>query len=216
MDGINMKVIIPLLLCVALALSSVGCSSTPSTSLVSNTASSSSAPVSSSAPTSSSVSSQAEIKVDNGVLSDTITFPSSLFEGQSIDAIKADAAKSGVTDVTKNKDGSVTYKMSKATHQKMIDDTKQTTVGAFNKMKNSTDSSYIKDITYNNNFTEVTLIIDKSTYDDSLSDVLTFNVGMQTYFYQVINGVKSESIKTTIKFQDQKTKKVFETAVYPD
>lgn len=137
-------------------------------------------------------------------------------KGQSIKDIKASATKQGITDVTQNEDGSVTYKMTKATHQKLIDNTKQATSESLNKLKSSKDFPYIKDISYNDNFTKVTLIIDKSSYEDTYKEILALDVGLQTYFYQVINGTKENSIKTTIDLQDQKSKKVFDTITYPE
>ena len=136
-------------------------------------------------------------------------------KGQDIKTIKANAAKDGITDVVQNKDGSVTYKMTKAAHQKMIDSTKQTTTEAFGKLKGSKDFPYVKDITYNDDFSNITLVIDKTKYEDSYKDILAMDVGLQAYFYQLIIGTKEDNMKIDINFQDIKTKEVFYTQVYP-
>lgn len=59
---------------------------------------------------------------------DSVTLPASLFVGQNLDEIKAEAQKSGVESTVQNKDGSVTYKMTKDAHQQLLINTRQKTI----------------------------------------------------------------------------------------
>jgi len=57
------------------------------------------------------------LEVDKGLLAVEVTISATFMEGEDIDNVVAEAKKDGIKDVTKNEDGSVTYKMSKAEHK---------------------------------------------------------------------------------------------------
>lgn len=137
-------------------------------------------------------------------------------KGEDIATIKADAAKDGITDVTQNEDGSVTYKMTKAAHQKMIDETKQETIENINKFKNDSSFPGIKDIKNENDLSKITILMDKSKYDETTEYMLVFDVGTEIYFYRIIEGDNATSQKVEFDFVDQATNKNFKTVAYPD
>lgn len=152
---------------------------------------------------------------------DTVTLPASLFVGQNLDDIKADAQKSGVESIVPNKDGSVTYKMSKDARQLLLLDTRQKTIRALRKFQNGSDFSFIHDIIYSNDFSEITLVVDKSQYDkqkvyDALCDSsLLSEIGNAVSAYQIVGGASAGSVKTTLRYRDRKTNQMFKTALYP-
>lgn len=152
---------------------------------------------------------------------DTVTLPASLFVGQNLDDIKADAQKSGVESVVPNKDGSVTYKMSKDAHQQLLIDTRQKTIQALRKFQNCSDFPFIHGLLYSNDFSEITLLVDKSEYDtqkvyDALCDSsLLFEIGSAVSAYQIVGGASAGSVKTTLRYRDRKTNQMFKTALYP-
>ncbi|MED4229396.1 hypothetical protein, partial [Neobacillus cucumis] len=155
------------------------------------------------------------VQVDKGFLSVTLTLPASMFEGQNIDQVIADAQKKGIK-ATKNADGSVTYKMSKAQHKEMIQEMKKSVIETINDTKSGKDYSSIKDITYNDDFSEFTLIVNKSDYENSMDGFAVLGLGMSGMMYQLFTGVKPEDYKVTIDVKDEATQKVFDQVVYPD
>ena len=96
------------------------------------------------------------LNVDKGLLNVEVTLPASFFEGQDIDTVIADVENEGIK-VTKNDDGSLTYKMSKAKHKKMMKEMGTSIAEGLEEMKSSEDYPSIKDITHNKDFTEFTI-----------------------------------------------------------
>ncbi|MGG1674175.1 hypothetical protein ACIFOT_00325 [Neobacillus sp. NRS-1170] len=156
-----------------------------------------------------------QVDVDKGLLSVKITLPVSMFEGQDIDQVIADAKKEGI-EVTKNQDGSLTYKMSKAQHKKMMKEMKENITKTVEETKNSKDYASIKDITYNDDISEFTVEVDKEAYENSMDGFVALGLGMSGMMYQLFNGVDPNHYKVTIYIKDQASQKVFDQIVYPD
>jgi hypothetical protein len=152
-------------------------------------------------------------------LTDTVTLPASLFAGQSLDDIRAAAQKSGVENVVQNKDGSVTYKMSKAVRQQLVIDTRQQTIRTLRGFQNGGDFPFVQNVLYSNDFSEITLVVDKSQYDTlreydaSCDSSLLSRIGVSVTAYQTVNG--AAPVKATLRYRDRKTNQMFKTALYP-
>ena len=156
------------------------------------------------------------VDVEKGLFNVEITLPASMFEGQDINKIIADVEKEGIK-VTKNEDESLTNKMSKAKHKEMMKEMKANIIDVVNETKqNKEDYKSIKDITYNDSFTEFTMVVDKAAYENSMDGFAAFGLGMAGMMYQLYNGVKSEDTRVTIFLKDQATQKQFDQIVYPD
>jgi PBP1b-binding outer membrane lipoprotein LpoB len=112
-----------------------------------------------------------QVNVDKGLLSVTITLPASMFEDQNVDQAIEDAKKEGIT-ATKNSDGSVTYKMSKKKHKEMMQEMKTSVIKTIDDTKSGKDFPSIKDVTYNNDFSEFTLVVDKEHMKIAWTDLL--------------------------------------------
>ncbi|MCP3739461.1 hypothetical protein [Rossellomorea sp. BNER] len=156
------------------------------------------------------------VDVDKGLINVEITIPASMFEGEDIDTVIANAKKEGITKVTKNEDGSLTYKMSKAKHKEMMKELETNLLATIEETKNSGDYQSIKDITHNNSFSEFTLVVDKGAYENSMDGFASFGLGMLGMMYQLYNGVDPDDYKVTIFIKDQSTQEVFDEIVYPD
>ncbi|MFF3024559.1 hypothetical protein ACFVRR_18210 [Gottfriedia sp. NPDC057948] len=155
------------------------------------------------------------VAVDKGLFNVKITLPATMFEGDDINKVIADAEKEGIK-VTKNTDGSLTYKMSKSQHKKMMKGIREEIIKTVNATKESKDFVSLKDITYNNDFSEFTLIVDKSAYENSMDGLAAFTFGMSGMMYQLYNGVEPDDYKVTILVKDQATQKEINKIVYPD
>ncbi|WP_026562729.1 hypothetical protein [Bacillus sp. J37] len=156
------------------------------------------------------------VDVKKGLLNVEVTLPASMFEGEDIDTVIADAKKEGVKEVTKNEDGSLTYKMSKAKHKEMMEELKTGILETIEETKNSEDYVSIKDITYNDSFSEFTLVVEKSAYEDSMDGFAAFGLGISGMYYQLYNGVNPDEYKVTIFLKDEASQEVFDEIVYPD
>ncbi|SDZ05344.1 hypothetical protein SAMN05421736_105241 [Evansella caseinilytica] len=156
------------------------------------------------------------ISVDKGQETVEITLPASLVEGQDIDETIADAKESGVEDVIQNEDGSLTYKMSSATYQEMLDELVDSMNEAIEEIKNSEDFVSIKDVTANSSFSEFTMVVDQEAFENSFDAFAALGLGITGMYYQVFEGVAQDDIKVTINLENEETGDIFDTVVYPD
>lgn len=156
------------------------------------------------------------VEVDKGLLNVEVTLPASMFEGEDIDTIIKDAKENGVKEATKNEDGSLTYKMSKATHKEMMKEIEIGIIETIEEMKTSQDYVSIKDIAYNKSFSEFTLVVDKAKYENSMDGFASFGLGISGMYYQLFNGDDSDNYKVAISIKDEASGEVFDEIVYPD
>lgn len=145
-----------------------------------------------------------------------ITLPASFIESEDIEQEIEEAKAEGVTDVRVNADGSITYVMPKAVHEQKMKELRDELVQALGELKGGQTFSSIKDITYNDKFSEFTLIVDKAAYEGSFDGFAVFGLGIQGMLYQAFDGVPTDKVKVTINVEDQQTGEVFDTVVFPD
>lgn len=158
------------------------------------------------------------VEVDKNLLSVEVTLPASFFEleGQDIDQVIADAKEDGVQEVTKNEDGSLTYKMSKAKHAEMMKEMEEQVKNTIEEMKNSEDFVSIQDVTVNKSFSEFTMIVDREAFENSFDGFAALGLGFSGMFYQLFDGVNPDDYEVKIKLEDAGTGEVFNTIVYPE
>ncbi|RHW36687.1 hypothetical protein D1B33_09815 [Lysinibacillus yapensis] len=156
------------------------------------------------------------VSVDKGLLNVEVTVPASFIEGEDIDTVIAEAEEDGAKEVTKNEDGSITYKMSKSDHKKMMTEMGTSITDAIEEMKSSGDYVSIKDITHNKSFTEFTLLVDKASFENSFDGFAILGLGFQGSMYQLFNGENPDNYKVTITVKDESTQEVIDEVIYPD
>ncbi|MBS4177745.1 hypothetical protein KHA89_09500 [Bacillus sp. FJAT-49731] len=156
------------------------------------------------------------VEVDKGLLNVEITLPKDFIGDDNVDEIIAEAKADGVKDITKNDDGSLTYKMSKSVYNDLMKEMKAGTREYIEEIKNSEDFVSIKDITHNKSFSEFTLVVDQEAFENSFDGFAALGLGMTGLFYQVFAGITAEDAKATISVKDAETGEVFNTLVYPD
>ncbi|MBG9451283.1 hypothetical protein ABE67_18800 [Cytobacillus firmus] len=155
------------------------------------------------------------VEVDKGLLNVEITLPASMFEGEDADSSIAEAEKEGIK-VTKNDDGSVTYKMSKAKHKEMMKEMQTELEKTVADTKNGEDYPSVKEVTNNKDFSEFTLEVDREAYENSFDEFAVFGLGLSGMFYQLFNGVDPEDYEVKISVKDTATGEVFNKVIYPD
>jgi hypothetical protein len=156
-----------------------------------------------------------DFAVDKGLLNVEITMPASFVEGDDVDATIKEAEAEGIK-VTKNEDGSLTYKMSKSEHKKMMKDIKTNAEKSIDEIKTDGTFPSVKDITYNNSFSKYTLTVDKAAYENSMDSWSIIGIGITGMMYNLFNGEDMDKMKINIDVKDETTGEVFDTTVYPD
>lgn len=207
-----MKRVIPILLSAAMMLQLAACGSPNSSSSIPGA-------VSSAPNVSSAVSSEGSspgVGAEKGLFDVSVTFPAEMFEGTDFETIKKQAEDQGIKSITQNDDGSVTYKMSKADHKKMMEDMKTSTAETLKGYVTDTDLESITDVSFNDDFSEIKISVDKEKYENSLDSFAALGAGFQGMFYQMFDGRKEEEVSVKVDFVDNKTGKVLDSAIYPD
>ena len=156
------------------------------------------------------------LKVDKGLINVEVTIPASLLEGQDIDTAITAAKEEGVKEVIKNSDGSLTYKMPKSVHKKMLKELEESVLETVEEIKTSDDFTSIKDVTYNKSFTEFTLTVNKEQFDNGFDGMSSMGLAIVGMYYQLFNGMDPEKFKVTVNFKDEANGDVFNSVVYPD
>ena len=160
--------------------------------------------------------SEETLKVDKGLLNVEVTIPATLYKGQDIDSIISEAKNSGIKEVIKNDDGSLTYKMSKSEHKKMMKELKERIVKSVEELKTSEDFASINDVAYNKSFSKFTLTVNKEKFEGSFDALASFGLALAGMYYQLFNGADVEHYKVTVYIKDESNGEVFDTMVYPD
>ncbi|WP_210468173.1 hypothetical protein [Sporosarcina sp. 6E9] len=157
-----------------------------------------------------------KVAVDKGIVNVEVTLPASFFEGEDIEEAIENAKDEGVSEVTKNSDGSLTYKMSKSKHKEMMAEIADNLISYADELKTDEDFQSIQDIKYNKSFSKFTLIVDKEAFENGFDGLAAFGLAMSGMYYQVFDGAAPDKVKVEIDYKDHMTDEVFERVVYPD
>lgn len=156
----------------------------------------------------------AKIDTDEKLLTVDITLPASMFEGQDMSAFDADAYadEQGFLSAKVNEDGSITVTMTKAKHTEMLDEMATSLDTTFAEFVNGEDTAYIKEITHNDDFTTVTMKVDKAAYENAF-DFTPLAIGMSVAMYQAFTETEYH---VEISIVDAATGETINSITYPD
>ena len=213
------KKIASIILCLVLVFSFVGCGKTDS-GVESNIATDAPAadPVQSApeevteAPTEETA--PPVIDTDENLLTVEITFPASFFEGTDMSTFDADAyaKEQGFISAKVNDDDSLVVTMSKKKHAELLAETATALDTNFATLIEAEDTPYIKEITHNDDFTLVTMKVDRDAYENAL-DFTPFIIGMSVSYYQMLLDMEYRVEIVTV---DTATGDTIASVVYPD
>lgn len=173
-------------------------------------------PVATEAATASADASAQNIEVNKGLFDVEVTIPVAML-GQDTDVEKiiADAKAAGASEVVQNADKSLTYRMSKAVHAKMLADLKTNFDKSIQDIKTGGKFTTVKDITYNDDMSAMELTVDRKAFEASVADgLVVLSLMIVSAYYQTFDGVKE--YKMTLTYKDSATGEVFDTKVLPD
>lgn len=147
-----------------------------------------------------------------------ITIPAEMFESDEVDpdTIMEDMKAQGVTKVVENSDGSLTIKMSKEKHEQIMKDMRAEIRNTIDEIKASQDYPSIKNITFNESFSEFNLMVNKEAYEDSFDGFVSITFGLSGMLYQFYDGKDMDDIQVTINVMDDSNGDLIETFAYPN
>lgn len=150
------------------------------------------------------------LKAEENLLSVELTIPASLVDDDTA-TLDEEAKSAGVKEITKNDDGSITLKMSKSAHKKLLDEFKAGIDESITEILNDKETyPSLTEITYNDDLTEFTVKVDSNTFGgfEGLS-ALALYIGGNVY--QALNAAPEDQIKTIVNFVNKDTGEIIET-----
>ncbi|WP_432702910.1 hypothetical protein [Lysinibacillus sphaericus] len=156
------------------------------------------------------------LKVDKELLNVEVTIPADFFEGEDIDTVIADAKDEGIQEVIKNDDGSLTFRMSESQHKEILNDMEEEIIVFIEEIKTDEEITSIKDISYNNTYSELTLLVNPEELENTLDVDASVDLVLMGMFYQLFNGVDPAKNKVTVTYKNESNGEVIDTIVYPD
>ena len=133
-----------------------------------------------------------DVQVDNGIMTVSLTVPADLAQNITQETIDAGIGTQ-YQAASRNEDGSITYKMTKAQHQAMLEQLSVSFDNGLQEMINDDGTYTIANITRNDDFTVFDITLDGA--EPSMSDSFAaFGLYMYGGMYGVFNGSRPEHV----------------------
>ena len=156
------------------------------------------------------------LNVNKGMVNVDVTLPASFFIAATEEEIIAEAKENGVTETVVNEDGSVTYTMSKSKHKEMMKEMGDSVLSTIDEIVNSEDYTSIKDISYNKDFTEFDVKVNRQQYEEGFDSFAIFGLVIVSTYYSAFDGNSGEDLRILFNMVDETTGEIYDTAIYPN
>ena len=156
------------------------------------------------------------LNVNKGMVNVDVTLPASFFIAATEEEIIAEAKENGVTETVVNEDGSVTYTMSKSKYKEMMKEMGDSVLSTIDEIVNSEDYTSIKDISYNKDFTEFDVKVNRQQYEEGFDGFAIVGLVIVSTYYSAFEGKSGEDSQTIFNMVDETTGEIYDTAIYPD
>ena len=156
------------------------------------------------------------LKVDKGIINVDVTIPANFFINSIEEEIIAKAKGNGVTETLVNKDGSVTYTLSKVKYKEMMEEMGKAVVSRVDEIVNSGEYTSIKDISYNKYFNEFNVKVNRQQYEEGFDRFAIFELVIVSTYYSAFDGKSAEDVQVILNMIDETTGEIYDTAIYPE
>ena len=156
------------------------------------------------------------LNVNKGMVNVDVTLPASFFIAATEEEIIAEAKENGVTETVVNEDGSVTYTMSKSKYKEMMKEMGDSVLSTIDEIVNSEDYTSIKEISYNKDFTEFDVKVNRQQYEEGFDGFAIVGLVIVSTYYSAFEGKSGEDSQTIFNMVDETTGEIYDTAIYPD
>lgn len=157
------------------------------------------------------------VEDDSFALSDLfteeVTFPAEFFTEQDMNTFDADAyaEEQGFLSAKVNDDGSITVTMTNKRYNEVLDETAASIEDSLSEYVGGETTGYIKGFTHNDDFTEVTMKVDKAAYEDAF-DFTPLAVSIMVALYHTIAEIDFHFNFTVM---DNDTGEIISTTSFP-
>ncbi|MER1998552.1 MAG: hypothetical protein ABS882_02165 [Lysinibacillus sp.] len=151
------------------------------------------------------------IDVDKGLLNVEVTIPPDFLGESTEEEIRADAKEQGIKEITFNDDGSVTYKMSKSDHKKILKEMATELDKSLEEMSSSGDFPSVQKVTANKDYTQFDLTVNREEFENGMDSFAVLGLMLGSAYYQMFDGKTEDDTKFVVNYIDADTGEVFET-----
>lgn len=152
------------------------------------------------------------LSAEKNLFSVEVTIPASLIKEESGSTeLTEEAKENGVKDVTRNADGSITMKMTKDAHKKMLDSLKASIDKSISEtLADKEKCPSFDSITYNDDVTVFDIKVDSASFNkiESIQALAYYFMGN---IYQALNAVPENELKTVVNFTDKDSGEIIES-----
>ena len=123
---------------------------------------------------------------NNNLLTIEINLPASMFADEDMTTFDAEAYanEQGFTKASLNSDGSVTVTMTKSKYTELLNEMTDSLEATFAELIEAESTPYIKEITHNEDFSTVTVKVEREGYESALFEMTPLLIGMSVMVYQ--------------------------------
>ena len=156
------------------------------------------------------------LNINKGIVTVDVTLPVSFFIDSTEEQLIAEAKENGILETVVNKDDSVTYTMSKLKYNETMKEIGDSIVSTIDEIVNSGDYTSIKEISYNKDFTEFDVKVNRQQYEAGFDGFAIIGLVIVSTYYSAFEGNSREDLKTIFNMVDETTGEIYDTAIYPD
>ena len=155
------------------------------------------------------------IGADENLLTVDITIPAELLGEDATGELTEEQKSQGFKSAKLNEDGSMTLTISKANYKDFMKEYRKSIAEGLDSISTSGDYPSIKKLEYNDDFSKVTMTVDKASYEGSFDGFANLAIGMSGMIYQAFD-VDIDQPRVEIDIKDEATGEIFDNVVYPD
>lgn len=151
------------------------------------------------------------IEVDKGLAFVDVTLPKEV-----LDITDYDEKLESISESKINEDGSVTYKMTRLAHEQFLSTMVVELRKSLEEELISEDTPSLRKISVNDDLTEVTIVVDRKKFENSMDGFVV--MGLLTYIglYQTIKGISETDYNFDVTYIDESTGEKFDTVSFPE
>jgi len=154
--------------------------------------------------------------VDIGNSEVEVQLPSSMFGGNASAELTDTDIENGWKTRRVNDDGSVTMTIDSTDYDKLIEEYARETAAVLDDLAGG-DYPSIKEVSYSNDFSEITVVVDRAAYEAGRDASVVRNAAISTILYQAFaTGTSGGGMSVTVDVKDMDTGEIFATNSYPE
>ncbi len=158
------------------------------------------------------------IQVDKKLFGDveiTIPEPIVALMGEAANTeLTAEQKDKGFTKFEKQADGSVKYTIKRSKYDDFLKVLRESTASTFDQMLKSGTLTSVKNITYNKDFSKITIIANKEEFESGFDSSIMLSCSLASQLYQCYDVDAPQKI--VIEVKDPVTNEIFKTETYPE